>query len=240
MNYQIGIVGAGIIAVYSALVLLLLIWPLNKLMKRFSWRWAVVGPIAFVLLAAPWAEEYWIARNFELACKDAGVHVYKKVEVEGFVDDTSSRGLREQVKTGLLHFDQKSLADWDARGYRFQENMLSDGGVVHLERTAQGIEATILERPTARYYYKYAYHPTPYTQEERIGWKLEKLGTVVVDSETGEIIARDTKYRRTINVAEGSWRLFWGLAKTTCEGTAPKPPDLRHLLYHYVLIPAKH
>lgn len=239
MNYQIGVVGAGIIAVYSALVLLVIVWPLGKLLKRFRWRWAVVGPLAFILLAAPWAEEYWISHNFELVCKDAGVHVYKQVAVEGFVDDTS-RGLRDQIKTGLWNYDAKSLADWDARGYRFQENMLSDGGVVHLERTSRGIEASILDHPTARYHYKYAYQPTPYVQEERIGWKLEKLGTIVVDSETGEIIGRDTRYRRTINIAEGSWRLFWGLAKTTCDGDAPQPPNFRSLLYDYVLIPSKH
>jgi len=239
MNYQIGIVGAGIIAVYSALVLLIIVWPLSKLLKRFSWRWMAIVPIAFVLLAAPWAEEYWIARNFALACEDAGVHVYKQVEVEGFVDDTS-RSLRDGIQTGLWNYDAKSLADWDVRGYRFQENMLSDGGVVHLERTSRGIEASILDRPTARYHYKYAYQPTPYKQEEHIGWKLEKLGMVVVDSETEEIIARDTEYRRTINVAEGSWRLFWGLAKTTCRGTYPQPPASRQPFLKYVLIPSKH
>lgn len=83
MQYQIGIVGAGIIAVYSAVILLVLIWPLAKALKKFSWRWALLGPIAFVLLAAPWAEEYWIASRFEEVCKDAGVHVYKQVEVDG-------------------------------------------------------------------------------------------------------------------------------------------------------------
>lgn len=239
MNYQIGTVGAGIIAVYSALILLLLVWPALKLLKRFRWKWAVVGPIALVLLAAPWAEEYWIARNFQIACEDAGVHVYKQVEVDGFVDDTSRRH-RVEIKPGLWNFDEKSLADWDARGYRFQENMLIDGGVSHLERTARGIEVSILDQPTARYHYKHAYQPTPYVIEQPVGWKLEKLGTIIVDSETGETIGRDIQYRRTINVAEGSWRMFWGLAKTTCEGTAPSPPIGRDMLYRYVLIPAKH
>ena len=239
MNYQMTVIGVAIIFVYSALVLIFIIWPMTGVLQKLRWKWAVLGPVTLALLAAPWAEEYWIASSFYEACQDAGVHVYKKVEVEGFVDDTSRRD-RDGIKTGHWYFDSKSLADWDARGYRFQENMLKDGGVVHLERTAQGIEASILDHPTARYHYKYAYQPTPYRTEERIGWKLEKLGTVIVDSETGKIIGRDTKYRRTINVAEGSWRLYWGLAQTTCEGTAPKPPDLRHLLYHYVLIPAKH
>lgn len=219
MNYQIGIVGAGIIAVYSALVLLILVWPLSKLLKRFSWRWMAIGPIAFVLLAAPWAEEYWIAHNFELACKDAGVHVYKQVEVEGFVDATSTSSRSEKVSAvpKLLYDDAQKLMEWDKTGYRFKEYLLADGRVWHVERQPDGVYYAVLDLPTARYLYKYAYQPTPYKTEERIGWKLEKLGTIVVDSETGEIIARDTQYRRTINVAEGSWRLFWGLAQNNCE-----------------------
>lgn len=225
MNYQIGIVGAGIIAVYSALVLLIIVWPLGKLLKRFSWRWRVVGPVAFILLAAPWAEEYWIARNFALACEDAGVHVYKQVEVEGFYDATGGWGQQAFLQLPYQFVEFKSTFE---SGYK------------RLEKVDGSVRLLSIDQPAARYHYKYAYQPTPYKQEERIGWKLEKLGMVIVDSETGEVIGRDTQYRRTINIAEGSWRLFWGLAKNTCQGSAPKPPDLRHLLYHYVLIPAKH
>lgn len=225
MNYQMSVIGVAIILVYSALVLLFIVWPLSRMLRKFRWKWKVLGPIAFTLLAAPWAEEYWIASNFHEACQDAGVHVYKKVEVEGFYDGTSNWG-----QQGFLQVP-----------YQFIEFKSSfNPGYKRLEKIGGSVQVTSLGHPTARYHYKYAYQPTPYIQEERIGWKLEKLGTVVVDSETGEIIARDTQYRRTINIAEGSWRLFWGLAKTTCEGTAPKPPDLRYPLYHYVLIPAKH
>lgn len=234
MNYQIGIVGAGIIAVYSALVLLIIVWPLGKFLKRFSWRWRLIGPIAFILLAAPWAEEYWIARNFELACKDAGVHVYKQVEVEGFYDSTTSTPHGEVFPMHAQELEES--------GFSFMELVSSEdkNKIVHIKKKDGQWRKEVLDQPTARYHYKYAYQPTPYKQEERIGWKLEKLGMVIVDSETGEVIGRDTQYRRTINIAEGSWRLYWGLAKTTCQGSAPKPPDLRHLLYHYVLIPAKH
>jgi len=44
MNYQIGAVGAGIMAVYSVLVLLIIVWPLMKLLRNFSWKWIVVAP----------------------------------------------------------------------------------------------------------------------------------------------------------------------------------------------------
>lgn len=99
-------------------------------------------------------------------------------------------------------------------GYRFAEYPQMYGDKTeHIENVNNEIQVTIIDKPTARYHYKYAYQPTPYKTEEQIGWKLEKLETVVVDSVTGELIGRDTRYRRTINIAEGSWRLFWGWQK---------------------------
>jgi len=224
MSYQISNIGIGIIAVYSFVVLLVITWPLAKLFRKFRWKWAVIAPPTFALLAAPWAEEYWIASHFAQACQDAGVHVYKKVEVEGFYDETIASGYE------LIN----------RYGYQFIEHKGDGGKIEHIEKKDGQWRKQVLDYPTAHYHYKYAYQPTPYKTEERIGWKLEKLGTVVVDSKTGEVIGRDTEYRRTINIAEGSWRLFWGLAKTTCRGSAPNAPDLRYPLYHYVLMPAKH
>ena len=58
MNYQISIVGVGIIAIYSFLILLIVAWPLKKLFGTFRWKWVVIAPPVLVLLALPWAEEY--------------------------------------------------------------------------------------------------------------------------------------------------------------------------------------
>lgn len=223
MNYQMTVIGVAIILVYSALVLIFIVWPMTGVLQKLRWKWALLGPVALVLLAAPWAEEYWIARNFHEACQDAGVHVVKKVEVEGFYDATG--GGYDLV---------------NRYGYQFAEYpQLYGEKIERIDKTENGIKASVLDRPSAKYHHQYAYQPTPYKTEERIDWKLEKLGTVIVDSETGEIIGRDTKYRRTINIAEGLWRLYWGLAKTTCEGAPLQPSDLRYPLYYYVLIPAK-
>lgn len=200
MNYQMTVIGVAIILVYSALVLIFIVWPMTGVLQKLRWKWALLGPVALVLLAAPWAEEYWIARNFHEACQDAGVHVYKKVEVDGFYDDTMASGYE------LIN----------RYGYQFMEHKASDGQIKHIEKADGQWKITNLDRPTARYYYKYAYQPTLYRTEERVGWKLEKLEMQVVDSETGEVIARETDYKRTINIAEGSWRLYWGLAKTFC------------------------
>lgn len=226
MNYQISIIGIGIIAIYSFLVLLIVAWPLKKLFGTFRWRWVVIAPPVLVLLALPWVEEYWIASHFHAACKDAGVHVVRKVEVEGFYDATMGTGY-ELIKQ---------------YGYRFMEHPAAEdrAKVEHVEMIGDQWKVTILDHPTARYHFKYAYQwPTPHHTEEPIGWKLEKLETVVIDSTNNDVIGRNTKFKRRPNAAEGLILHLLGPAFTFCEGTAPKPPDLRYPLYHYVLIPIK-
>jgi len=243
MDYQITFVGVWIIAIYSTIVFLLIVRPLARGLGDRVLQWTIAAPIAVVLLAAPWAEEYWIASRFEEACKDAGVHVYKQVEVDGFVDATSVSQRPEVSSTDpkLLYNDAHSLAKWDRDlGYRFKETLLSDGGVWHVERYPDGVYYSVLDNPIARYHFKYAYQPSKYVTTEQVGWKMEKLEYLVVDSEKEEILGRETKYRRYLSIQEGSWRKFWGGGQgIMCEGSAPQPPVLRQLLYRYVLIPTK-
>lgn len=190
MNYQISAIGVGIIAAYSCFVLMIVAWPLNKLFKAFRWKWVVIVPPVLALLVAPWAEEYWIARSFHEACQDAGVHVYKKVAVEGFYDETMRGGY------GLI----------DQYGYRFMEQRTDDGKKIeHIEKPNGQWQVTILDHPTARYHYKYAYQPTPSQHEESIGWKLEKAELQAIDSRTGEIVGRETWFNRRPSWVEGLW-----------------------------------
>lgn len=224
MNIQISPISMILVTPFYALCL----FVLNRLWRKLKaspWRWGL-PPLIPVLALLPFADEFWIAWHFEQACKEAGVHVYRQVKVEGFVDDTS-RTPRNQVKTGNLNFDAKSLADWDMRGYRFQENMLTDGGVAHLERTPEGIVATILDQPTARYYIRYAYQPTPYRIEEPIGWRLEKIERQIVDSTTGEVLGRDTSIKRRAGTIDRSWVRLLGSDLTMCPDPSkgPKQPS---------------
>ncbi|RLJ61234.1 hypothetical protein [Sulfurisoma sediminicola] len=228
-------IGIVLIAIYSAIVVVVLALPLRKLLARFRWKWAAIAPPVAVLLALPWAEEAWIAWHFKQACTDAGVHVGRKVEVEGFVDDTS-RTPRNQIRKGNWNFDAKSLADWDARGYRYKENMLTDGGVVHLERTPEGIVASILDQPTARYHYKHAYQPTPHKIEEPIGWRLEKIEWQVVDSATGEVLGRNTLIKRRASTVERLWIRLLGSDLTICPDPDSGPKQQPFL--EAVLVPA--
>jgi len=232
-EYMMSPVGVVVIAVYSFVILMIALF-FSRLISSLRWRWGLLTPPVFVLLSLPWAEEAWIAWHFTEACKDAGIHVYRKVVVEGYVDDLS-RAPRADQKTGLLYFDHQSLADFDKRGYRFQENMLQDGGVLHLERRSEGIVAQILEHPSARYHFRYS-DPR---QEVRIGRKLEKSETIVVDSVTGELMGRDTRFNRYPNLADELLLGLFGQMQTRCEAPLDQPQSPKRIgqIYRYVLIP---
>jgi hypothetical protein len=111
------------------------------------------------------------------------------------------------------------------------------GKIEHIVRNGAEWNVTILDRPAARYHYKYGYQPTPFATEESVGWRVNRVEKQVVDSQTGEVIARDTRYHRYPSVLESVWIRFLGTGQIICEGAAPQPPKLRHLLDHYVLIP---
>jgi hypothetical protein len=165
----------------------LLWWWLAKRMKR---TWAVTVPLLFVLALGPWVEELWIAWNFGQLCKkDAGIFIYRTVEVEGFYDATAHL---TTVSTPV----PKSAADYyDTAGFKFYELVLADtrGGpsrVVHYMKVDGVWTPTVLDKPTARYHYRWPHADT------RMSHKVDKIERTVVDSELNEQLARETKYRR--------------------------------------------
>jgi hypothetical protein len=227
MNLQISPFGVIIASPFYLLAYLLLLRFWRKL-RASPMRWGILA-LTPIVLALPFADEFWIAWRFREACKDAGVHVYRQVTVEGFVDDTN-RGSRHQVVVGLLpNFDPKSLQDWDRRGYRFQENMLDDGGVLRLERTEQGIVASVLDRPSARYRYKRGYDVTPYSLEESASYAIEKVEYQVVDSESGELLGRDTRFTRFPCWIERIWIRYLGSGGNSCPDRTTGTAITQHL-----------
>ena len=220
-GFMISPTGIVVIAVYSFVILMIVLF-LSRLMPRFRWKWVVLAPPALVLLSLPWAEEAWIAWHFNEACKDAGVAVYRQVEVEGYVDDTS-RTLRNKVSPGLWKLDPGSLESFDRAGYRFVENMLIDGGVLRVERHPEGLLASVLNTPSSRFHLIYAYQPEPSVHEKPISWKLEKIERQVVDRQTGEILGRDVHINRGFPVHEALFLQFFGQLVLTCPGPKVKP-----------------
>ena len=182
-------------------------------------RWALLLLVPPVLVL-PYADELWIAWHFERACREAGVQVYRKVEVEGFFNGTGGPG------TDMI----------EKQGFRFSEGYeLGWKEVARIERDGDKWKRMHFNKPQARYHYSY---PDP-RQWVPAGLQINRREVQVVDSETGEVLGREVCFERYPGFVEGLWLRFLGSGQTICEGSAPKPPELRHLLYHYVLIPKK-
>lgn len=220
-GFMITPIGIVIIAVYSFVILMAVLF-LSRLMPKFRWKWVLLAPPAALLLSLPWAEEAWISWHFKEACKDAGVTVYRQVEVEGYVDDTSRRS-RRSVTPGFWKLDVGSLESFDRAGYSFIENMLDDGGVLRVERHPSGLMASVLEHPTARYRLVHHYQPTPYRIEEPIGWKLQKIERRVIDSQTGEILGRDVIIKRVLPTHEALIAGLFGTPIVLCPNPDVQP-----------------
>jgi len=220
-GFILGPVGVVTLAVYS-LVVLVIVAGIGALLPRFRGKWALLALPTLVVLAAPWAEEAWISWHFAQACKDAGVKVYRQVEVEGYLDATTSRRWRGNVKPGFWE-GTGSLKTSGLAGYSFTETILDDGSVLKVESYKNGRMATILDHPTARYHVVNAYHPAPYITEAPIGWKLKKIERRVIDSQTGEILGRETYVKRTLPIYEALIASLFGPPIVICPKMIEQP-----------------
>ena len=216
--FQITPIGIVIIAIYSFAIIVVALL-LSRALKKLRWRWWLLAPPALLLMALPWAEEAWIAWHFNEACKEAGVTVYRQVEVDGFYDGTMGTGY-------------SFIEDY---GFRFMEEKTSDGKVAHTERPDGQWKTTILEKPSARYHVIYAYQPRPHVYERPIGRRLEKVERQVIDSQTTEILGRDVVINRRASTADELWAQFIGSTIRSCPGPdfqayTPSPPFMQSVL----------
>lgn len=220
-GYMISPIGFLIIAIYSASI-----WGatllINRLLKKFSWRWILIGPPLLTLLSLPWAEEAWIAWHFNEACKDAGVKVYRQVEVEGYLDALLPKKKRS-IEVGSYVVPQP--VDFEKRGYKYYEEALVDGGAIHHERIGDQIVISLIEKPISRYMQKRRLQSDSNAHEEPIGWKIEKIEYQVIDLPKIEIIGRDIHINRGLPIHEALWTRYIGGAMKTCPPpNIEKPP----------------
>lgn len=228
MDMQISVFTVIVVIIFYGIVAVLLLL-LGRALRNWPKRRIVLIPLTVLLLVLPWAEEVWIAWHFAQACETAGVQVYRKVEAEGFYDDTS-RGTSDP---GPI-FNTQWIDVLEKSGFAFTEARLSNGKVAHTEKVNGRWQQTNLDRPSARYTYKFA-DPR---QEIPIGRQLEKFETIVIDSQTGEVLGRDTGFKRFPSWFN-SWVGFFGSGLTLCKGPLDDPESQKRsgLLYSYVLTP---
>lgn len=240
-------------------VLLLLFLGIARVTRGMRGRKALLGVVGTVFLILPIAEELWIAWHFGQACKQAGTFIYKKVEVEGFYDDTGggtmtrlvgrppyqfiesreSGGKYRRVEHASAEERSRALAWYSEKNPGKQPgpkewitHPVSDRVHVTVEiDTGYAWRITQLDRPTARYHYKDTtpMNGTPWAH------KVGKTESVVIDTETNEEIARYTAFGR-----RPPW--FWiGLDTPAFACDAPgRWPYARGnpLVYRNALIPA--
>jgi len=160
------------------LYLVLVVGALSALWSK-AFNLKLANPVYWILVAAitigPWSEELWIAYNFDYLCrKDAGVFINKTVEVDGFYDDTT-------------HW-WRQLAE---SKYKFVESKdYIDKTLWRVERAGDEIRHFRIDKPTARYHYKRVDVHTP------VAHQIKRFENVVVDSQSGEVLARYTDYSR--------------------------------------------
>ncbi len=198
MNFQFSPFGIIIYLVYALVIVMAVVLPMGKwILKKKSWKWWVISVIAVPLLVAPVAEEVWIAHCFETLCQDAGVHVHKKVEVDGYYNAT--------IRSGYESIDKF--------GYRFMEHpSRTRGKIDHITKPSGNWKKLVLDQPEARYHFKFS-DPR---QEVPVGWKLEKVESIVLDSDNDEIIAREVHFKRRSSLIEGLWIGLVGSDLTIC------------------------
>lgn len=175
-----------------------------------------MSSIAIFVIALPWIDEIWIAYHFHEACKDAGIHVSRQVDVDGFYYDAIRSGY-----SLINHY-----------GYGFMEHKSRKAGKVdHITKTDGQWKKETIDKPTARYHLKYSYKHTP------VNVQLTKFESVVLDSVTNEIIGRDTRYSRYPGWLNSLWMGSYGTGQTICKGPLGKElPKRKGRLHRYVLI----
>ncbi len=211
----------------------LCVWLLRKIalgLKPGPFKWATLGLLAMVFAAIPVGDDAYIQWNFNRLCRDAGMHYEKKIAVDGYYDDTSTGpGTAEQVSSPQM------IASREQAGFRFLERRAGYvpgiyGDVPkkysHVEKVDGKWQVSILDRPTARYHYKFA------SQHDSVAFQVTKFEAVILDTETGKVVGRQTIYTRYPGWLDSRWLGFFDARGKQCP-----PSDKAGYLLPAVLIP---
>ena len=209
-----------------SLILILVIYAVGIGLFRLVWvrilhrrfTGTIVWLVIAMILIAPWAEELWIAWNFGQACKEAGTFIHKKVKVDGFYDSTM-RSAYENTRRGGYRFVEQATADrkgververagdeartkaldWYAernpgkslpKGQSVIYPLNGNQRIVVFPKSNETWLVTRLAQPTARYHYRMANSHTP------VAHKIVKHKAIVVDSSTGDLLGKYTRFSR--------------------------------------------
>jgi hypothetical protein len=213
--------------VISAITFFVL-WPMFRTLVRQATSRHLRWPLGAAILFLPWADELWIAYQFQDVCKTAGASISRKVTVDGFLDDTN-RFSSIGVRTGLI-VNPQAIRSFDQSGYKFRETTLSDGRIWRLERISEGLNATIHDRPESQYAFS---RPI---SDATAGYRILCSEDVVVRYSTNEKIANYRYCKRYPGMIESLWMRF--LHRGPIAYCPEQSSQLEGMLYTHALIPS--
>jgi hypothetical protein len=112
---ELGIMAYGFIYLPVAIVAFLLLW------KKLRLSWIVLTPIFLAILTLPFWDVYMIGRDADYLCTEqAGLHIYKTVEADGFLGG----GGEYWIKYGFSYVETGGIGD---KKYRY---LMRDGKIV--------------------------------------------------------------------------------------------------------------
>jgi len=214
-------IGTFIVVCYSTLILAA-VALCYFLMRGWRWKWVAIAPMLLGvgwLAYAPNAEERDIKTRFAELCKDAGVKIVRKVEVDGFYDDTIPNGLEVVSPQGAAVYEKQGFRFYE---YRFSRNAYGkqilnpELRVVRYEKERDKWTGTLLKEPLARY------HFTRLRYGEAVGYKISATEYAIIDSQTGETVAREIKYTSWPNQVDLWWMSMLGNPARVCPVNRPK------------------
>lgn len=225
MNLQFSIIGYAIIAVFYVIsgAILFLMWVR---FERKRWIKPFLAIVIPVVLALPWAEEVWIAWNFENLCDGVGVNITRQVEVAGFYNDTVTGPSSPGPIT-----NSQAVGAYESTGFSFVERKTTVAGKIsHVARSRDGQwVVTLRDQPSAKYHYVKVFEDKP------MAGQISCSEDAILDSSTQSKIASRIFCKRYSNSIEALWLSF--LHHGPIEYCPTLQKDLKGMLYHHVLVP---
>ena len=196
----ISVIGWTLIGlVYVPASIVLLIFAFGRWRSSPS-KAVVVALLVYAPLAAAVAEAVYVDQQFKALCASGGTQIKQRVVVEGFYDDGFRKeGWEIYLRTG-------------ENGYRFIEWKDKKGGIWRSERVGPGeVRRLPLDKPTARYHWRAPEFPSPHSH------LVQKREETILDSTTGELIARRLTGYRYPAFVDRLWSQFMGSGPEICD-----------------------
>jgi hypothetical protein len=197
VSLGISVIGWTILALAAAPVLLLWLYVGGKHGTR-SGEFILTAIFTGLPFVAAIVEGAWVEYRWRALCATATTEVKRQVVVEGFYDDGDRDTGWDLLRKGNYGF---RFVEWkDKQGRIWRSEGFDDPG---------GIRTVQIEQATARYEWR---NPDP----APIGHLLERKEELILDTTTGQVIARDVTGYRYPAFADALWRQWFDAVPEIC------------------------